>query len=390
MTDAIARVETYIVTLERDTPYLGPLGPGEEVNSRGYVVRRGNRTIYPVVDRSVIVRVETRSGIVGYGETYGICAPRAVCEIINDLLAPTLIGRDPLQPEAIWDDLYDMMRVRGFFGGFYLDAIAAIDIGLWDIAGKSAGAPLYSLLGGARRRAVPAYVSGLPAARLEDRVAMAERWIEEGFSAVKFAAVVSREGVEQEMAALREALGPDAAIMVDLHWMYTAEEAIDLIKRLEPYRPAFVEAPVKPEDIDALAEVAGDSAIPIAAGEEWRSVFDALPRLKRGAVAIVQPEMAHTGVTQFNRIRRLAEAHGAELAPHATIGVGVFLAASLHASLAAPQIIAHEYQHSVFDRIAPLMSGVLSCRSGAYAVPEGPGHGVEPGEEIWKKAELVS
>ena len=86
----IASVETFIVTIPRDTPYLGPLGPGERINARGYVVRRGNGTIYPTVDRSIVVRVTTDSGLVGWGETYGICAPRATCEIVNDLLAPVL------------------------------------------------------------------------------------------------------------------------------------------------------------------------------------------------------------------------------------------------------------------------------------------------------------
>lgn len=390
VTDSVKRIETFIVTLERDTPYLGPLAPGETVNSRGYIVRRGNGTIYPTVDRSVIVRIETHGGLVGYGETYGICAPRAVCEIINDLLAPVVLGRNPMEAEAIWDELYDLMRVRGFFGGFYLDAIAAIDIGLWDIAGKATGLPLHALLGGARRQTVPAYVSGLPAEKLEDRVAMAQRWLAQGFSAVKFAAVVSHQGIVTEMAALREALGPDASIMADLHWMFTAPEAIDLIRRLEPYRPAFVEAPVKPEDVAGLAEVAQRSSIPIAAGEEWRTVHDALPRLNSRAVAVVQPEMAHTGVTQFKRITHLAQSVHLPIAPHATIGVGIFLAASLHAASAAPRIIAHEYQHSIFDRIAPLMNGVLKCENGAYTVPTGTGHGVEPGDEIWKKAELVS
>lgn len=389
MNDAVANVETFIITLERDSPYLGPLGPGESVNEKGYIVRRGNRTIYPTTDRSVLVRITTRDGRVGYGETYGICAPRAVCEIINDLLAPVIIGRYPFEAEAVWDDLYDLMRVRGFSGGFYLDAIAAIDIGLWDLMGKLLDQPLFILLGGKRRKQIPAYVSGLPKNTLNDRVSLAKHWVEKGFSAIKFAAVVSHEGVCAEMRALREALGNDTQIMVDLHWKYDAAEAIDLIRRLEEYDPAFVEAPVKPEDIDGLSKVARSTRVPVAAGEEWRSVYDALPRFKRQAVAIIQPEMAHTGVTQFKRILTLAQAHHLSVVPHATIGVGVFLAASLHASAAAPKILAHEYQHSIFDRMAPLMEGDFTCQEGFYEVAGGPGLGVEPRKEIWDNAEFV-
>src|SRR4051812_13123421 len=106
----VSSVETFIVTLPRDVPYLGPLGPGESVNARGYVVRHGNGTIYPTVDRSVVVRVATDEGLVGWGETYGICAPRGTCEIINDLLAPVLIGTTAEDVEALWDRLYGLMR----------------------------------------------------------------------------------------------------------------------------------------------------------------------------------------------------------------------------------------------------------------------------------------
>lgn len=88
----IAAIDTFIVTVPRDTPYLGPLAEGERVNDRGYIVRKGNGTIYPTVDRSIVVRITAEDGSVGWGETYGICAPRATCEIVNDLLAPVLIG----------------------------------------------------------------------------------------------------------------------------------------------------------------------------------------------------------------------------------------------------------------------------------------------------------
>ena len=204
----VASVETFIVTIPRDTPYLGPLAPGERVNARGYVVRRGNGTIYPVVDRSIVVRITTEDGTIGWGETYGICAPRATCEIINDLLAPVTIGADPADVERIWDELYGLMRVRGCSGGFHVDAIAAIDIALWDLHGKQRGVPIRDLLGPTVNATVPGYLSGLPAATLEERVALAAEKYAAGHRAFKFAAVVSHEGIVAEMAALRERSDP--------------------------------------------------------------------------------------------------------------------------------------------------------------------------------------
>jgi len=115
--DAIRSVETFIVSLPRDVPYLGPLRPGESINERGYISRQGNRTIYPSSDMSVLVKVTGESGKIGWGETYGVAAPEAVTAIIDELLGPVLIGRDPAAPRIIHEDLYDLMRVRGFFGG---------------------------------------------------------------------------------------------------------------------------------------------------------------------------------------------------------------------------------------------------------------------------------
>lgn len=389
MTDAIAHIETFVVTIPRDTPYLGPLRPGEEVNERGYFVRTSNRTIYPVEDRSVLVKVTTRDGVVGWGETYGLTAPGVIGIFVEDLILPLIRGRDPLDVRAIWDDLYDILRVRGYGGGFWLDAVAAVDIALWDICGKLAGVPVRKLLGGERRTSIPAYVSGLPRATLAERIELAQEFVGKGYTAIKFAAAVSSEGIEAEMEALRTALGPDIKLMIDFHWMFGAGEAAALIRRLEPYGLFFAEAPVKPEDVEGLAQVARSVAVPVAAGEEWRSIHDAQPRLTAGAVSIVQPEMGHTGITQFMRISELAACHHVATIPHATIGVGIFQAASLQASAAIADLPMHEYQHSIMDRNAALLEGQLRAEAGHYLLPQGPGLGVAPAEALWKHAAKI-
>lgn len=389
MDDRIERIEAFVVTIPRDTPYLGPLGAGEEVNARGYFVRRSNRTIYPTQDRSVVVRVTTRNGVVGWGETYGLTAPQVIGCFIDDLIAPLVIGRDPFDVAVLWEDLYDILRVRGYGGGFYLDAVAAVDIALWDICGRLADLPVRKLLGGERRHTIPAYISGLPGATLDERVALARSFADKGFTAFKIAAAVSWDGLDRELAALREALGPSVKLMVDFHWMHGRGDAAALIHRLERHDLAFAEAPVKTEDVAGLAHVARSVTTPIAAGEEWRTVHDAQPRLASGAVAIVQPEMGHTGITQFMRIAQLAAAHHVPTIPHATIGTGIFLAASLQASAAILDLPMHEYQHSIFDRNAALLEGILACEAGAYLLPKGPGLGVAPGEGFWAYAEAI-
>lgn len=381
MTDPVRSVQAFALTIPREKPYLGASRPGEEPNERGYLVRKGNRTVYPVFDRSVLVRIETKNGAVGWGETYGLVAPAAVIAIIDDLISSFVVGRDPLDAAVVHDDLYDLMRVRGYTGGFYLDALAAVDIALWDVAGRIAGLPLVKLLGGQRREKIAAYVSGLPEETRAARADLAAEWQARGFSAFKFASPVADDGVVKEMETLRARLGPEARIACDMHWAQTASEAIALIQAMEPFGLWFAEAPVRTEDLDGLARVAHSVNTAIAVGEEWRTVYDMVPRVARQACAIVQPEMGHKGVTEFTRIGLYAQAHHLKMIPHAAIGAGIFLAASLHASAALAAVDCHEFQHSIFEPNRRLLKGDMDCADGAYSLPTGPGLGVEPSEE---------
>ncbi|WP_445682705.1 mandelate racemase/muconate lactonizing enzyme family protein [Radicibacter daui] len=380
--DAITRVECFIISLPREVPYLGPLREGENINEKGYVIRSGNRSIYPTSDMSVLIKVTAESGKVGWGETYGIVAPQAVKAIIDEVLGPVMIGRDPCAPVVLHEDLYDLMRVRGFFGGYYVDALAGVDIAVWDLFGKITGKPVASLLGGQRHTQLPAYVSGLPKATLQERCDLAASWVAKGYRGVKFAAAVS-DGIEREMAALREAVGPDVDLMVDLHWKFTSGEAIRLIKRLEAYNLYFAEAPCEPEDMEGQKLVARAIGSPLALGEEWRTSFEYRPRFEARCMSIIQPEMGHTGITEFLHIGRMAHAFHVDTIPHASIGIGIFMAASLQASAALKRVPYHEYQHSIFDGNLRYVTGDMGCAAGFYQVPTGPGLGVEPREEVF-------
>jgi galactonate dehydratase len=381
--DAIAKIETFIVRIPREVPYLGPLREGEFINEKGYLIRKGNRSIYPSADMSVLVKITGESGTVGWGETYGIAAPEAVTAIIDNLLAPTILGRCPSDVTVIHEDLYDLMRVRGFFGGYFVDALAGIDIALWDLFGKRANLSVAQLLGGRRHQTLPAYVSGLPKATLAERCDMAVDWVSKGFRAIKFAAAMSDDGIVTEMAALREAVGPGVDLMVDLHWKFEAGEAIRLIRRLEPYNLYFAEAPCQPEDLEGQTRVARAIGVPLAIGEELRTVYEYRPRFEARTMSIIQPEIGHTGITQFSRICQMAQAFHCLVIPHASISMGIFMAASLQASVALQRIPYHEYQHSIFDRNLGFTTGGMACANGHYTIPDGPGIGVEPNDALF-------
>ena len=385
----VVKVEAFILTVARDEPYLGALRSGEQVNDKGYFVRKGNKTVYLDRDRTVLVRVVTDSGAVGWGETYGLAAPRATTEIINDLLVDFVVGRDPAEASGIHDDLYDLMRVRGYTGGFYLDALAAVDMALWDVSAREAGKSLAELLGGRLRKTLPCYVSGLPKPTLKERVEYAKGWQTKGFNTFKIAGAVADDGNVKEVAELRAALGPDALIACDLHWAFTPEGAIAEIEAMEEHGLWFAEAPVKPEDIEGLAKVAQSVRTPVGAGEEWRTLYEARLRFDADALQIVQPEMGHTGITEFVRICQAAHARGIAIIPHATVGAGIFLAASLQASLALEGVLGHEYQPSIFERNTGLITHGIECREGLYRVADGPGIGVEPTETALSQMEKI-
>ncbi len=382
MSERVAGIDVFSITVPRETIYLGEARPGEEVNERGYIVRRGNRTVYPTSDRTVVVRVTTESGVTGWGETYGIVTPQAAMAIIERSPRP-LSGRTG-PPRRLRDP-------RGFLR---LHARARL---YRRLLSRCPGGDRHRALGHLRpareraarqaaRRPAPRAASGLclgPAQAHPRASAPPSRqtWQAKGFDSFKFASPVADDGVAAEMQSLREALGPKARIACDMHWAQTAEQAISLIRAMEPYGLWFAEAPVHTEDVEGLAHVARSVSTPVAAGEEWRTVHDLVPRMARRACGIVQPEMGHKGVTEFMRIGHYASAHHVEVIPHATIGIGLFMAASLHASAALQAVTCHEYQHSIFEPNRRLLRGDMDCRDGFYELPTGPGLGVEPSEE---------
>ncbi len=333
-----------------------------------------------------MVRVETEDGVVGWGETYGIVAPKATTAIVEDLLAEFVIGRDPFDASEIHDDLYNLMRVRGYTGGFYLDALGAVDIALWDAAGRTAGKPIYELLGGRKQEKVPGYVSGLPKRTLEERAAFAKEWLDRGFDKFKFAAPVADEGIVARWKACVKLLST-ASIAGDMHWAHTPDAAIAAIKEMEPYGLWFAEAPIATEDVKGLSKVAQSVDTPIGVGEEWRTLYEAQLRYDANAVHIVQPEMGHTGITEFVRISRAAHERGIQILPHATIGSGIFLAASLQASFALEGIIGHEYQHSIVERNHNLISKGIGCSDGLYFLSDTGGLGIEPTDDMISRLE---
>ena len=284
--DLIQKVETFPLLIPREVPYLGSLN-GIVPNKKGCFIRPGNKTIYSIHTHSMLVKVTTTDGVTGWGEALTPVAPKVAACVVDELLGPLLIGKDPQNVVAIHEDLYDIMRVRGYSEGFFSDGLSALDMALWDIKGKQLGLPVGKLLGGQRRLKIPAYISGLPRTTLPERVELAQEWIQKDFNAVKFATVVSYEGDVEEIAALRKALGPQVSIMADLHWRFDSVEAVRVIHRMNEHGLAMAEAPVHPQDIQGQAFVTEHCGTNVGVGEEIRNEFDFRDRCKTSMRCIV-------------------------------------------------------------------------------------------------------
>ena len=185
--------------------------------------------VYPTRAETLLVKITTAEGLVGWGEAHSPPTPRVSQALVEDLLAPQLLGQDPLAIEAHWDRLYHSMRLRGHNSGFMMEALAGIDIALWDLAGKALGQPIYRLLGGPFRHSgdgpprVPCYASGVPGNTLEERLEAAHRHVANGFSAMKLS--IGRANLEQDVQqveTIASALRGRAQLLVDAHGGYDA------------------------------------------------------------------------------------------------------------------------------------------------------------------------
>jgi D-galactarolactone cycloisomerase len=368
----IATVETF------ELAYKAPALQG---NAFGHVDRRS----------CVLVRVRTHEGVVGWGETW---RHPEVARTFVERLAPRLIGEDPLDRERLLQRFY-YDAVGYDRHGAYLAALSAIDIALWDVAGKLLGQPVAKLIGGVFRDRVEAYASGpfLPPPGgdpVAHYLAETERYAQAGLRVIKMRAGFTPELDERLVAAVRNALGPNIRLAVDFNQGYDRLTAVRSLLRLEPYGMAWAEEPVAPDDIDGYLHVRRHIGVPLAGGETESMSFGFVPLLERRVLDIVQPDVSVAGgITECLKIRHLAEAWRVTFTPHVW-GSAIGAAASLQLLASAPPYA------PTLNAVEPLLEWDRSPNpfrdhllkepirfEGPYAVvPAGPGLGIEVDELV--------
>ncbi|API55938.1 isomerase (plasmid) [Rhizobium leguminosarum] len=315
----------------------------------------------------LFLKVDTDEGITGIGECSGW--PRVVETAIHDLV-PLLIGEDPAHTERLWQKMHIAMMGHGMLGTVGGGAMTGIDMALWDIKGKALGVPVWMLLGGKVRDRIPIYSH---ANTPERALAIKAR----GIKAIKCGGVADPVC---KVAALREAVGDDMDIAIDLHgppWL-TPADACRLVRALEPYELMWVEDPIAPENIDGYRRIRDAAHVPLAAGERSATIFGERELIEKELVDVIQPDTGRAGgITQMKKIAAMAEAHHIQMAPHSGSLGPVAEYAALHLLAAIPNALILERLDDDWDGRRQTIVPHPQQVDGLIAVPDGPGLGCD-------------
>ena len=348
------------------------------------------------IDRYLFVEVRTDEGITGLGESGAWGFLEASAGAIK-ALARYLVGQDPLRIEHHWQY---MVRFSHFRGAAIMGAISAIDIALWDIAGKHFGVPAYQLLGGKTRDKARVYyhvrgdtkeklIQGVRDARAQGFTAVGHLtpFLDDSRKVPFFKTHVDKiKDAIRTVAAYREAAGDEVDLCIEIHRRLSPAEAIVLARGIEEYHPFFYEDPILPDNFDAMELVANHIAIPIATGEWFHSIHEFAMLLKRGAVQYVRPDVCMAGgLSHGKKIAAIAEAHYVGVVPHNPLSP-VSTAACLQLAACIPNFALQEYPTGEHEPPkSEIVKTTIKLENGYLIIPTEPGIGIELAEGAQEK-----
>jgi len=328
---------------------------------------------------TLFVKVTTDEGIVGWGEGFGLAACGITKVAVERAIAPLAIGRDPTNIAALMTDVAYKQRNCSRNGpvGF---ALSALDIALWDIAGQRAGKPLYRLLGGSEKvERMPAYASLLRYGNADVVRQNSAKAVERGYTLVKLHEI----GVA-EIAASREAIGPDAALMVDASCAWNVEQAIAMACKFRPCNLLWLEEAIwPPEDYAGMARLKAEGGIPVAAGENAGTLADMAQLIETAGVDYLQPSVTKIGgISAMQLIADMARQNGVKLAPHSPY-FGPGLIATIHFAASLPE--RPPVERFYLDLETSPLGTLVEAPGGFMRVPDGPGLGITVDEAVLAK-----
>lgn len=337
------------------------------------------------------VRLHTDSGLVGLGETF----PSGTAEraVIRTHLAPLLLGRDPLEIERLWQDLFVAIAYPGWAGA-EMRALSAVDIALWDLFGKATGQPIYQLLGGKCRDTIRTYNTCYDHVYdfNRDAGALARDLLDSGIRAMKIwpfdrvalknrGQYLTREDLEEGLAPvrqIREAVGDQVEIAMEFHGYWNLPCAVQIARALEPYRPIWLEEMLPQDNLAAYALLARETSLPLCLSERLMTRFQFRELIERGCARFVMPDLCWCGgFTEARKIAAMADTYYLPVCPH-NCGGPIQHVASLHFAAHVPNLfILESVRRHYLVEYAGLIAPLSSPKQGHFPLPEGPGLGVE-------------
>ena len=339
------------------------------------------------------VKIETDEGIYGWGECYTQSDRDVQITAHVDQLRRYLIGRDPTNIKHFTQMAFDDFAGRRGSMDYYC-AISGLEHAMWDIAGKAYGAPVHKLIGGACRDKIRVYANGWSGGNpTPDSLAeRASEVIEAGFTALKFDPIPGRwrtyvskdveDAAVENVRAVREAVGPDVDILVEMHRRLAPMHAVRIAHEIERYRPFWYEEPILAENIPALASVRQKINIPVVTGEELYTKFEFREVFERQAADILNPDVCNVGgILELKEIAAMAEPYFVVISPHNFNSTTVGLAATIQVSAAIPNFLITEYFVNLEEFGRDIAKTPFEVQDGYIQIPDAPGLGIDLDEE---------
>ena len=370
----LVRVDAF--ALEIPPPKPGARPPGVDTYGRYHLARDQWTAIYSDRHETCLVRVESDAGVVGWGEGQAPVSPRTVKGLVEDLCRPVLLGADPFDVEYLWYRLYSAMRERGHSTGFYVDALAGVDLALYDLLGKTLDKPAHRLLGGRFRERVEVYV-GISGNSPENTAQAAIEQVGFGYKALKIHTRASNRQILDSVEAVRRAVGDEIELLVDVHTTRQVSQAIELGRGLEAWGVGWLEAPCQPEDVRGQAEITRALALQVATGEWLRTAWEWRQWIEGRAFDVAMPDIARTGLSEGKRIAALLDTFHLPVAPHVGGGGVLAVAAGVQLAAAVPNFQILEYSHKAQAQRGRICRSYPEPIDGAFVVDDSPGLGVE-------------
>ncbi len=355
---------------------------GDRVTER-FEFKQGWQTVYARYVETPLVKVTLDDGTVGWGEANAGIGPEIVTIIINDILAQMIQGQEFANPSSLWNFLYDTQRGRGYSSGYWLDALAAIDIAIWDAVAKREQSPVAALLNQNHRTKFDVYLSGVRRATLQQRIEHLKKWIDTGLRGAKIFLTGDISTGIDELDGLQAGVPDLEQWMVDTLWMCSHKSAEIGKIEYEKRNVRFFECPLQPEDLTGHQELVRKPGVDIALGEHFRSRYQMEQWVKEPrALDIYQPDIGRTGFTDYMVQLSITSDAGIKTTPHMGTGVSVFQAATLQCAAVASPDYLQEFQGGLSDMLKEASDSGWRYKEGGFTLPDRPGIGVEINEEL--------